>query len=411
MFKTDNSLHVFVGPLETSSIAEAAVGDMFIVDENSAIISDGAIGTDHTHFKVGCKYADGSVRYSPLIKYANITRKTSLLDVARSEQSTFLGGNGSTGSIDDLNSNRYTLRVNFKNDNELYSEQSDQHFFEYVSDASATEIEVANYFAQNMSKNAKFSGKRLGKNRASVKVERFTSAADAIISTDITSVEFINGSKVGKVIFGSGSDLSGVVVGNYLRIGEDGNTTAVPVATTDAIYKVVDTYDSGAATGSTITLDQPFQGTSAVYTDPAVNQITAAVMATANVGLRVMALEQEWILGLKPALANTAAVIGSGHPRQIAELEWFGLGSSGAPYRHGVANNADLIAMHEDGTATGATAGNRYNVIELQVDLDDPGHAVSGSGKGKMTVVLAGKSGASLSAVTTFFDSLTPAWD
>jgi len=429
MFKTDNSLHVFVGPQETSSIAAATAGDVFIVDENNAIISDAAIKAsgviDHTYLKIGQKDADGNVRFTPLFKYENITKITSQEhDIDRTEQNSVFGSNGSTGSIDAINSNRYTIRVNFKNNTNLYSEQSDLHFFEYVSDASATQIEVADYFAQTISKSEKLSGKRTGKKRASVKVERFTDAADSAISTDITSIAFTNGSKVGEVVFGSGSDLSGIVVGNYLRITED-STTDVPVATTDAIYKVVATYDSGAATGSTVTLDQAYQGTSLVHTDPAVNQITAAVMASANVGLKITGLEQDWKLGLIPdagnvvtfdvtldgfgsttALATTAAVLGDGTARAIADLEWFSQGSAGAPYRHGsVPNNADLITLYADGTLTTS-----YNTLELQVDLGDPGHAVAGSGKGKMTIVLAAVEGASQALVTTAF-GVTPAWD
>jgi len=425
MFKTDNSLHVFVGPQETVSIAAASAGDVFIVDENNAIISDGAIGSDHPGLlAIGQKDADGNVRFSPRFKFANVTKKTSAVDSARTEQSSIFGGNGSTGSIDAINSNRYTVRVNFKNNVSLFSKQSDLHFFEYVSDASATQGEIADYFAQVMSKHEKFSGKRTGKKRASVKVERFSDAADAVISTDITSIAFTNGSKVGEVVFGSGSDLSGIVVGNYLRITED-STTDTPVATTDAIYKVVATYDSDAATGSTVTLDQAYQGTSLVHTDPAVKQITAAAYAASNVGIRVMGLEQDYKLGLIPdagnqvtfdldldgwgsttAVANTAADLGDGHPRAIADLEWFSQGSAGAPYRHGtMPNNADLITLFAD-----PASATSYNTLELQVDLEDPGHAVAGSGKGKMTIVLAALSGASQALVTTAV-AVTPAWD
>lgn len=424
MFKTDNSLHVFVGNQETGSIAAATAGLVFIVDENNAIISDAEI-TAAAHpglLAIGQKDADGNVRFSPRFKFANITKKTSQEhDIDRSEQSSLFGGNGSTGSIDAINSNRYTVRVNFKNNVSLFSKQSDLHFFEYVSDASATQGEIADYFAQVMSKHEKFSGKRAGKKRASVKVERFSDAADSTISTDITSVAFTNGSRVGEVVFASGTDLSGVLVGNYLRITED-STTDAPVATTDAVYKITEV---GAAS---ITIDQPYQGTSLVHTDPAVNQITAAAYAASNVGIRVMGLEQDYKLGLIPdagnqvtfdldldgwgsttAVATTAPVLGDGHPRAIADLEWFSQGSAGAPYRHGtMPNNADLITLFAD-----ASLATSYNTLELQIDLEDPGHAVAGSGKGKMTIVLAAVEGQSQSLVTTAFlgSGGTPAWD
>ena len=422
MFKTDNSLHVFVGPQETVSIAAASAGDVFIVDENNAIISDGAIGSDHPGLlAIGQKDADGNVRFSPRFKFANITKKTSQEhDIDREEQSSIFGGNGSTGSIDAINSNRYTVRVNFKNNVSLFSKQSDLHFFEYVSDASATQGEIADYFAQVMSKHEKFSGKRTGKKRASVKVERFSDAADSTIATTITTMAIVNGSNIITAVLAS-ADLATIVVGDYLRIGEDGHVTNVPVATTDAVYKVV-----SKPSATTIELDQPYQGTTALLQESeAVEIITAAAYAASNVGIRVMGLEQDYKLGLIPdagnqvtfdlnldgwgsttAVATTAAVIGDGHPRAIADLEWFAQGSAGAPYRHGtMPNNADLITLFADASLTTS-----YNTLELQIDLEDPGHAVAGSGKGKMTIVLAALSGASQALVTTAV-AVTPAWD
>ena len=135
MFKTDNSLHVFVGPHEDTSIAAATAGDIFIVDENNAIISDALITSAHHPglLAIGQKDADGNVRFSPRFKFANITSKVAKTDVARTEQSSVFGFAGSgSGSIDAINSNRYTVRVNFKNNVDMYFNQSDLHFFEYV---------------------------------------------------------------------------------------------------------------------------------------------------------------------------------------------------------------------------------------------------------------------------------------
>ena len=178
MFKTDNSLHVFVGPQETSSIAAASAGDVFIVDETNAIISDGAItAAAHPYLKIGQKDADGNVRFTPLFKFANITSKVAREhDAARTEQSAVWGWNGTAGSIDNVNSNRYAVRVNFTNNVDMFSEQSDLHFFEYVSDANATQLEVADRIQQAMCAQAKFSGKASGKNRASAKVSLLSAA-------------------------------------------------------------------------------------------------------------------------------------------------------------------------------------------------------------------------------------------
>ena len=409
MFKTDNSLHVFVGPQEQTSIAAASAGDVFIVDENNAIISDGAIKSsgviEHEYLKIGQKDANGNVRFTPLFKYENITKITSQEhDVDRSQQSSVFGSTGSAGSIDAEDSHRYTIRVNFTNNTNLYSEQSDLHFFEYVSDANATQVEIVNYFAQIMSKNAKFSGKNSGKERASVKVERVTDSTVTAATSGTFSVT--NGSN--QVTAATDVDDGGAaIVGGYLKL--DG-----------VAYKVV------SISGQTATLDQPYQGeTNSALADASCGEISASNAASGSWGLKITGLEQDWKLGLIPdagnvvtfevtldgfgdttPVATTAAVLGYGTARAIADLEWFAQGSAGAPYRHGtVPNNADLITLFADGTLTTS-----YNTLELQVDLEDPGHAVAGAGKGKMTIVLAAVEGTSQALVTTAF-GVTPAWD
>jgi len=408
MFKTDNSLHVFVGPQETSSIAEATAGDVFIVDENNAIISDGAItAAAHPYVKIGQKDADGNVRFTPLFKFANITKTTSQEhDVDRSQQSSVFGWNGTSGSIDDLNSNRYTVRVNFKNNTNLYSEQSDLHFFEYVSDANATQLEIADNIQQAMTKNSKFSGKASGKNRASAKVSLLSAA---VVTEDVASssgtAAFVNGSK--SVTIGN---TPAFAAGDYISAAADDATPR---------YKVVD------VTGNVATLSTPYAEATETVADGTAKYIAAATMAAAAAGIKITGLEQDWKLGLIPDAGNvvtfdvtldgfgdttnvatTAAVLGDGTARAIADLEWFAQGSAGAPYRHGsVPSNADLITLYADGTLTTS-----YNTLELQVDLEDPGHAVAGSGKGKMTIVLAAVEGTSQALVTTAF-GVTPAWD
>tara|TARA_R110000824_G_scaffold393407_1_gene592549 strand:- start:60 stop:1280 length:1221 start_codon:yes stop_codon:yes gene_type:complete len=406
MFKTDNSLHVFVGPQETSSIAAATAGDVFIVDETNAIISDGAItAAAHPYLKIGQKDANGNVRFTPLFKFANITSKVAREhDEDRSQQSSVFGSTGSAGSIDAINSNRYTVRVNFKNNVDMFSEQSDLHFFEYVSDANATQVEIANYFAQVMSKNAKFSGKNSGKNRASVKVERVTDST--LTASTSGTIAVTNGSKQVTAVTDI-DDGGAAIVGGYLVLDS-------------VAYKVV------SISGQTATLDQPYQGaTNSALGDGSTNEISAANAASGNWGLKITGLEQEWKLGLTPdagglitfditvdgwgsttAVATTAAVLGDGTARAIADLEWFAQGAAGAPYRSGTPNNADLITLYADGTLTTS-----YNTLELQVDLVDPGHAVAGSGKGKMTIVMAALEGASQALVTTALVTTGDAWD
>ena len=374
MFKTDNSLHVFAAQAytKTSDASSAAAGELFVVSETGADFG-GAVGTNK--FKVGQKDDNGNIRFSPLINGSNMT-VTAKAYSAASEQDTEIGFNGTSGSIDAQNSNRYTVRVNFKNNTDLYSEQSDLHFFEYVSDASATQLEIVDYFAQVMSKNEKFSGKTTGKKRGSVKVERFSNATSSAIANSET-LTVTNGSKV--VV---SSDTShALIAGDYVRIGH-------ATTKTNPVYKVV------SVSGANITLDQPFQGASA--STVAAGEFAAGAEAA---GIKITGLAQEWKLGLfkfdkitfdvtldgfgtTAAPATTAAAVGSGEGEQVAELEWFGTGSTGAPYRHGVVNNTSEVTAYADSTAT-------YGIIEIDFDIAAPKYAVAGAGAGRGQLIIA----------------------
>ena len=399
-YKTDNHLHVFVGSaVEGTSVAAASTGDIILLNEANAIHGD-AVGAGE-YVKIGQKDADGNVRFSPLFKYEDMIKVRNEAAADRAFQVTGFGSSGSAGSIDAVNSNRYTVRVNFKHDVNMFSEQSDLHFFEFVSDANATQVEVADYFAQTMSKHEKFAGKRIGKNRAAVKVERFTDADDSALATTITSIEFVNGSKIATAVLAS-SDLATVVVGDYLRVGEDGTVDAIPVAADDAIYKVV-----SKPSATTIELDQPFQGTSAILEDVAVNIITAAVMATANVGIKIEGLPTKFITGLTgdhiisfdvtldgwgatTAVANSVAPKkGVGHSREVADLEWFGQGSTGAPYRHGVPNNNNLITAFVAGIDEAVTSDYNMTYVDVKMSSADPLYPVAGSGVGRFQLLIA----------------------
>jgi len=411
MFKTDNNLHVFVGKNSTSTdlvwqpdVTEGTAtgnGSIFTVDETGAALAALASGK---RFRIGQKHADGSTSYSPLLEFDKCDCK-GLAGVDRTEQSSVFGSTGAAGSIDNINSNRYTIRVNFKNNTELFSEQSSLHFFEYVSDANATEVEIVDYFAQMMSKNEYCSGKRSGKKRAMVQVGRFSDQAFSAPSSDsgITALTLTNGSKVVKAT-GFSSSQSELIVGNYVRFVNAADGTDDPDV--DPFYKIA-AIDLAA---DTFTLDQPYQGAtlSASMDGTDIHYATAATMASANCGIKISGLAQEFKLGLlrdsqvtfevtldgwgdTTAIATTAAVKGSGVAKEVAELEWFGKGAEGAPYRHGVANNADLLTLYADTARDdgASTAARVYDVATIEYTLADPKYPVAGAGNGKGHIIVA----------------------
>ena len=121
MYKADNSMHVFVSTV-TSDISEnlAASSDnqIVILDKNGAAIGDGsAVIPEGTLIQVAMKDAAGNARFSPLVEFkkANVT---GVSYAGRTEQTTTLD------LCDDTPNTRYTLRINFKHNVELFSNQS-----------------------------------------------------------------------------------------------------------------------------------------------------------------------------------------------------------------------------------------------------------------------------------------------
>ena len=300
MYKADNSLHVFVSTVDpdiSENLADSEVGELVVLDKNGAVIGDGSVVIpDGTLVQFAMKDAAGNARFSPLVEFkkANVT---GLSYAARTEQITTLD------LCDDTPNTRYTLRLNFKHNVELFSNQSDQYFFEYTTGDVVTAGEVMSNFV--------------------------------------------------------------------LQVNLAGGTTD----------KVVAAYV--AADGMTIT----------------------GLAQTWSLGLHAdtMVLFDTTITGFVAAATNvvTAPVKGHGSGKQVAELEWFGVGSAGAPYRHGsVPSNADLIAFN-------AISSGSYDVASLDLVIPGPSHAVAGAGVGRCQIVIAmpiALTGAELDEVLGFTD-------
>ena len=282
MYKADNSMHVFVSTV-TSDISEnlAASSDnqIVILDKNGAAIGDGSVVIpEGTLIQVAMKDAAGNARFSPLVEFkkANVT---GVSYAGRTEQTTTLD------LCDDTPNTRYTLRINFKHNVELFSNQSDQYFFEYTTGDTVTAGEVMANFVLQV-------------NLAGGTTDKVVAAA----------------------------------------VGTDGMT----------ILGLAQTWSLGLHADTMVLFD--------------VN-ITGFVAAATNV--------------------VTGAAKGSGSGKQVAELEWFGVGASGAPYRHGsVPSNADLIAFN-------ASSSGSYDVASLDCVIPGPSHAVAGAGVGRCQIILA----------------------
>jgi len=164
---------------------------------------------------------------------------------ARVEQVTYLGYNGTSGSMDAVNSTYYGLQIVLNHTFGMLNNSPLVVTIPYKSDASATQSEVAAGLA--------IAGTAVFKRQAykPIKIERINSGAVAnALGTATASV--VNGGK--QVVFSE--DMTALVVaGTILRLGGIG-------AGTSPTY-IVASADAGAGAARIYTLDQEYQGATA----------------------------------------------------------------------------------------------------------------------------------------------------
>lgn len=354
--------------------------------------SGGAISaTNANKFRVVKFNEAGSYTYSPVITFGNIYKGDAVEAAAGNVdvmQVNNIGYHGTgSDSIELVNSNRYSIRLVFDNDGELYSQQKDQYFFEYVSDADAKQIEIANDFAQKMSAMPFLAdGSTNGAKRAKVKVERFIDASTESATASVTGT-FTQGSTT--VTF---SGTHNVAVGDYIR-------QATGVA--QPVYKCVEVI----ATDGSIVIDQPYQATSETTGSGDVKRVTKANAEAANAGLKITGLDTFHKVGLYPhsvvsfkvtldGFGNTeneeatAPVKGECDGRAIADMEWFAIGTNapgGAAFSGGGHPSAEQYATLD------AAEDTAYDTVTLNYYLDNDVqyHAIAPGGKVQGTIVMA----------------------
>jgi len=389
-----HNFHVFIGDYDSgssetladlASSATAGAGEFGVANEFGNLLAATPLASGDK-FRIVQPHQDGSIRSTPLLDFDDIVRVKAIADsTSEAFQISNIGytdvNNGN--SIEAINSNRYTLRLQFTNDTELYSKQKDQYFFEFVSDANATQIEIANGIAQKMGKMKFADGSTIGPNRAKISVQRFSAATTEVDTSGSSTLAWTRGSD--QVV---ASASHGVAVGMYLR---QTSGAGVPV------YKVA------AVNGNNITLDMPSQEASGAAADS--KTLTSAVVEAANCGIKLTALAAYHKVGLYPyhvvsfefqldgwgsttSDTSTAPAKGNTNGEAIADMEWFGLSQDtpgGASFTGTGFPSAQSFADLQ------AKDGTDYDVMVIEYALSGSNqpHAINNGGKVKGTIVVA----------------------
>jgi len=197
--------------------------------------------------------------HSDIIKPGTIRSMTISLPAnnAAAEQIDYVGFNGTSGALDVINNNLYTIRLYILDSTIMgFMQQKVKEGF-YKSNSAATESDIAAGLVNSLIANYKREPVQ------NILFERVSSATTVASSGGVWSVT--KNSKFVKVVESAGSaadagkydsDGSILTVGDFIRFGH-ATTKTYP------IYRIVSISGAGTAT-CTIELDAPYQGTSNV---------------------------------------------------------------------------------------------------------------------------------------------------
>lgn len=363
MIAQSNVTHMFIGKdldiaAATKTRADLSIGEIGIFKVGVALANAAGVLAAGDRYTIVTKNQSGTIIESPVItKGSGLANQVAY--AAATNEAKAIGFNGTTGSIAVVNSNDYVVHVSWKDNSKTYGQSNDLvKFAAYRSDASATQIEIADGLALNFNKNFSREDPKI------LKAEVLSAEAGDALGTGVDTITLKNGSK-----YFTATDIddatinAALAVGGYLRIG---------TATTSPIYEItaIDTVNNIG------TLNMPYQGADYAALDTLFEQVTAADAAAAAAGIKISALNDQKYFepGLVKSynvsfdlqlnedfgattLSNvTGGSPGSGTYYEIAETEWFLKGNRGETWRQG--NYPKAINLE-------STSGKTYDITTI----------------------------------------------
>lgn len=383
MFTQKNVLRVYVGRAANATNNATLVDSATDINDGEVVAIDMSTNATATNLAAvnswRLAYRNGTeLFYSPVIKTANIKKAYTRGYTAGQEQITYVGSNGTTGAFQLANSASYVLNIQMIDPFKTFGNKQMYKQLIYVSDAAATQGEIAFGLLENAL--ASFKNEPDEMIRFGVVNSDAGAATGAVADTVVGT---IGTNTVTITDVGGDNSVSPIAAGDLFRVG----TTV-----TSPVYLV--TASTVGAGGGTLTLSTPLQqsvnllGTTSEF-------ITAANALAANYGLSMtgvartnfipgifkyfkyrfkVALVVGGLASTTPITYSQIAREGQGVAPQIAELEWFAAGNS---YNYGkrVLEPGDKTYV----PATDLVVPGTYESIVLHVVDDNDVATVTGA--------------------------------
>ena len=306
-------------------------GEIALANKFGRVLDNAGGASDINAFKEIKVHQGGANRASDILQLDKIVSVSVKGYVAPTEQISYVGFNGTAGSIQAINSNPYIVRLNFISGDrsQEFPMQRILHGY-YKSDSTATQAEIADGLAANINQNARRRFER------DVVAEILTNSAGVAVTGAPTNFTVTRDSKT---VTWTGTDPSNITIGDFLRFG--GTTTAIPVCRVASVDLA----------SNSLTLVEPYPGATATILVANVEVITAAAAVTADFGVKLTGVARNYNLrrkveytkamwettldgfGTTTLTSGQAAFLGSGTYEQVASEDLFGDIIFGNKYR------------------------------------------------------------------------------
>jgi hypothetical protein len=254
----------------------AATGTVVVTDVSNNVLGTGNVN-DYSTIKIVKDRGANLPLQQVRLNLADVIAYSAACYQAATEQTSFIGYNGTTGSIATNNNTFYEIKLEHVPNSFAYGKRpANYKYGTYKSDGAATQAEVANGLVASLVQN--FKPNRTTDWRVFSEVTN-SGARTAATATALVTLTF---TKYSKIVTASAATAStNIVAGDYV---------AIDAALGTGVYKVASKDVNG-----NLTLDIPYNGETTTIVAAAANIRIAAVTANAaNFGIKITGIKQKY---------------------------------------------------------------------------------------------------------------------
>lgn len=283
----NNIKSVFIVPSAPAAVTTGTItpgstptGSVVITNMSNQVLNSTTV-LDFDKIKIVKDRGANNPLQQVVLTLPSISTYTGVAGAAAVEQVSYVGFNGTAGTIEVLPNNFYTIKLEHVPNAFAYGKRpANYKYGTYQSSLGAAQtaagqLEVASGLVNSLIQN--FRPNRTTDWRVFTSLVN-SSVTTAAVDTDITSFSLVKYSKAVTVVT---TGTAAIAAGTYLRFGASTASTS--------IYKVVTGFTGGAGT-YTITLDYSWQADSATILDTDVVSVTTG----ANWGIKIVGIKQKY---------------------------------------------------------------------------------------------------------------------